>query len=201
MSEAEKRGPEKSPEVAEKATRRRFPLAYKQQILAEADQCTGPGELGALLRREGLYSSTLSSWRRQRKSGTLAGKQRGRKPKPNKNEARELAKLKRENASLAVCGRKLSLFQFKHDGTGQMPEPGGEFDGHADVNEDDIRQIRVARKRCRRNMKIQPSEGSPSRFSPSVVNCGSDKQLAERCCGEYAVALLEIDAEWQAKQG
>ncbi len=71
MSEAEKRGPEKSPEVAEKATRRRFPLAYKQQILAEADQCTGPGELGALLRREGLYSSTLSSWRRQRKSGTL----------------------------------------------------------------------------------------------------------------------------------
>ncbi len=109
MSEAEKRGPEKSPEVPEKATRRRFPLAYKQQILAEADQCTGPGELGALLRREGLYSSTLSSWRRQRKSGTLAGKQRGRKPKPNKNEARELAKLKRENARLTEKLRQAEL--------------------------------------------------------------------------------------------
>ena len=51
MSEAEKREPKKSPEVTEKATRRRFSLSYKDKILAEADQCTGSGELGELLRR------------------------------------------------------------------------------------------------------------------------------------------------------
>ena len=69
MSNAEEKDPEESPEVTEKATRRRFTLAYKENILAEADQCTGSGELGALLRREGLYSSTLSNWRRQRRIG------------------------------------------------------------------------------------------------------------------------------------
>jgi transposase-like protein len=109
MSEAEKREPKKSPEVTEKATRRRFSLAYKDKILAEADQCTGSGELGELLRREGLYSSTLSNWRRQRESGTLAPNQRGRKPKTNKNEARELAKLKRENARLTEKLRQAEL--------------------------------------------------------------------------------------------
>ena len=72
MSEAESKEPEKSPEVPEKATRRRFSLAYKERILAEADQCSGAGELGELLRREGLYSSNLSLWRRQRDLGTLA---------------------------------------------------------------------------------------------------------------------------------
>ena len=105
------------------------------------------------------------------------------------------------NVSLVVYGRQLSLFQFKHDGTGQMPEPGGEFDGHADVSEDDVRQIRVARKRCRRNMIIQPSRTPSSGFSPSKVNSGSDKDLAEHCCHEYAEELADIDAEWQAKQG
>ena len=63
MPEAEKKESEKSPEVTEKATRRRFTLAYKERILAEADQCDGAGELGKLLRREGLYSSSLSRWR------------------------------------------------------------------------------------------------------------------------------------------
>ena len=109
MSKAEEKDPEESPEVTEKAPRRRFTLAYKEKILAEADQCTGSGELGALLRREGLYSSTLSSWRRQRDSGTLAPNQRGRKPKPNKHEARELAKLKRENARLTEKLRQAEL--------------------------------------------------------------------------------------------
>ncbi len=52
MSKAEEKDPEESPEVTEKAPRRRFTLAYKEKILAEADQCTGSGELGALLRRE-----------------------------------------------------------------------------------------------------------------------------------------------------
>ena len=71
-------------EVAAKATRRRFTAAEKLRVLKEADRCTKPGELGALLRREGLYSSHLSSWRQARQRGELAGltpRQRGRHTK------------------------------------------------------------------------------------------------------------------------
>ena len=88
------------PEVSTKAKRRTFTAAYKRRILEEADGCTEPGELGALLRREGLYSSNLTTWRRQREAGGLAGltpKKRGRK---RDEEAAELAKLRRENERL-----------------------------------------------------------------------------------------------------
>jgi hypothetical protein len=61
-----------NPEVVEKPRRRRFTAADKQRILAEADACA-PGQLGALLRREGLYSSNLTTWRQQREAGVLAG--------------------------------------------------------------------------------------------------------------------------------
>ncbi len=60
-------------EVVAKARRRRFTAAEKLRVLREADRCTRPGELGALLRREGLYSSHLSTWRAARKRGELAG--------------------------------------------------------------------------------------------------------------------------------
>jgi len=74
-----------NPEVPESPVRRRFTGKYKQRVLQEADRCTQPGQLGALLRREGLYSSQLSTWRRQRDQGILQGlsKRRGRKAKPN----------------------------------------------------------------------------------------------------------------------
>ena len=62
-----------SPEVLEKPVRRRFTVDYKVKILAEADARTELGQLGELLRREGLYSSHLSTWRRQRDEGALAG--------------------------------------------------------------------------------------------------------------------------------
>ena len=62
-----------SPEVLERPVRRRFVMEYKVRILAEADACTEIGQLGELLRREGLYSSHLSNWRRQRDEGVLAG--------------------------------------------------------------------------------------------------------------------------------
>ena len=61
------------PEVAEKATRRRFSAEYKRQIVREADTCTTTGEVGALLRREGLCSSSLSNWRRPCAAGDVAG--------------------------------------------------------------------------------------------------------------------------------
>ncbi len=65
--------PSPSPEVLEKPVRRRFSVEYKLKILAEADACVKTGQLGELLRREGLYSSNLSNWRRQRETGALAG--------------------------------------------------------------------------------------------------------------------------------
>jgi transposase len=89
MSKDTERKSQDSPEVSEKASRRRFTAEYKARVLDEADRCTEPGQVGELLRREGLYSSHLTNWRRQRKTG-LAPKQRGRKPKPNKQEQQKL---------------------------------------------------------------------------------------------------------------
>jgi transposase-like protein len=88
------------PEVVPRAKRRQFSANYKLRILTEADQCTQRGEIGALLRREGLYSSHLTTWRKQRDRGQLQGltpKKRGRKPDP---QAAELARLQRENERL-----------------------------------------------------------------------------------------------------
>lgn len=91
------------PEVPAKATRRRFTAEYKLRILKEADACTRPGEVGALLRREGLYTSHLTAWRKQRETGALKGlapKRRGRKASPRDTVAEELTKLRRENERL-----------------------------------------------------------------------------------------------------
>ena len=84
------------PQVVPKAERRRFSAEYKLRILAEADRCTEHGQMGALLRREGLYSSHLTTWRRQRDQGTLSGK-RGRKSDP---QAAEIKRLEQENERL-----------------------------------------------------------------------------------------------------
>lgn len=90
------------PEVSSKAVRRRFTAEYKLSVLNEADACEpGSGEIGALLRREGLYSSHLANWRRQRESGELAGlspKRRGRKPADPLE--RRVAELEREKKQL-----------------------------------------------------------------------------------------------------
>jgi transposase len=91
------------PEVAEKAKRRRFSTGYKLRFLAKVDDCTKPGQLGELLRREGLYSSQLSSWRKQRDRGALEGlkpKRRGRKAKPRNPEADEVKQLRAEKERL-----------------------------------------------------------------------------------------------------
>jgi transposase len=85
----------KETEVVAKAQRRRFSAAYKMRICAEADRCTRPGEMGAILRREGLYSSTVRRWRQKRDEGMAGGlspKKRGPKAKPHAELARELAK-------------------------------------------------------------------------------------------------------------
>jgi len=89
------------PEVVPQAKRRQFTAKYKLRILEEADRCTERGQIGELLRREGLYSSHLSKWRQQRARGQLQGlapKKRGRKGRDP--AAAELARLRRENERL-----------------------------------------------------------------------------------------------------
>ena len=91
------------PEVVPMAERRRFTAEEKLRILEEADACTEPGEIGALLRREGIYSSYLSKWRRARDRGQLTAlgeQQRGRKPVADAALAREVARLRHENERL-----------------------------------------------------------------------------------------------------
>ncbi|WP_204816951.1 transposase [Corallococcus macrosporus] len=92
-------------EVVEKARRRGFTAEYKLRVLAEADRCTRPGEVGALLRREGLYSSLLSVWRRQRDAGELSArspKKRGPPAKEPDASARRVAELEKELARAQV---------------------------------------------------------------------------------------------------
>ena len=90
-------------EVAAKPTRRRYTAEYKHRILREAETCTRQGELGALLRREGLYSSNLTVWRKQRERGEIEGlsqKKRGPLPKEKSPLAAKVATLERENRRL-----------------------------------------------------------------------------------------------------
>jgi transposase-like protein len=91
------------PEVPEKTPRRRFTAKYKLEVLKRADACTQPGELGTLLRKEGLYSSNLTTWRRQREQGALdamSPKARGRKKIEKNPLAQEVATLQKENERL-----------------------------------------------------------------------------------------------------
>jgi transposase len=85
------------PQVSEKTRRRQFSAKYKLDILEEADSCTQQGEVGSLLRREGIYSSHLSNWRKQRDAGALAAlsKPRGRKPRSDSGDTR-IAELEHE---------------------------------------------------------------------------------------------------------
>jgi transposase len=89
------------PEVPAKAKRRTYTVGYKASILAQLDKCEGRGEIGALLRREGLYSSLVSEWRKQRAAGALQGlasAKRGRKARDPLEVENE--RLRRDNARL-----------------------------------------------------------------------------------------------------
>jgi len=116
-------------EVVAKAQRRRFTVAYKRRMLQEAERCKQPGELGALLRREGLYSSHLTAWRAARARGELVGngaKRRGPPAKPPHPEAKRILQLERENRrlraraeraeALVEVQKKLSVLLHQDDG-------------------------------------------------------------------------------------
>jgi len=92
-----------NPEVREKKARRNFTASYKLRILQEVDKCNKPGQIGRLLRREGLYSSHLTTWRRARDKGILQAmkpRKRGRKPKTKNPLTSEVARLQKENQKL-----------------------------------------------------------------------------------------------------
>ena len=107
-------------EVSARHTRRRFTTAYKLEILRRADACTRHGELGALLRKEGLYSSHLITWRQQRERG-LTPKKRGRKPVPVDPQVK---RLEQENRRLTTRLQKAEAvidFQKKVAALLQIP--------------------------------------------------------------------------------
>ena len=96
-------------EVLAKAQRRRFTAEYKRRILKEADRCLRPGEIGALLRREGLYSSALTAWRAARERGVLVGltaKKRGPRAKRVDPRDRRLAAQERELARWKIRAQR-----------------------------------------------------------------------------------------------
>src|SRR6266705_3415139 len=97
------------PEVPERPKRRRFTAEYKLAVLKEVEACKEPGEIGALLRREGLYSSHLVLWRRQRDQAAHTQlKSRKRGPKPKAQDPR-VKQLERENARLQRRLRRVAL--------------------------------------------------------------------------------------------
>src|SRR3990172_3255525 len=98
-SAAPRPAPAREVEVVAQAERRRFTAEYKRRIVREADRCTKPGEIGALLRREGLYSSLLTTWRAARDRGGLHGlspRKRGPKVAPPDPRDRKITELERE---------------------------------------------------------------------------------------------------------
>ena len=99
-------------EVVPHARRRHFSNANKRRILEAADRCTKPGEIGALMRREGVYSSSLSTWRRQREAADLAAlapQKRGPKVDPNRADTLLIAQLTRDNLRLQSSLDKANL--------------------------------------------------------------------------------------------
>jgi transposase-like protein len=105
METTGKKFPE-SAEVSEKATRRRYSREYKERMISEAERCTQPGELGGLLRREGLYSGAINRWRKELQESPLSS---SKKPKRKETPSQENARLRRQNASLKEKLRKAEI--------------------------------------------------------------------------------------------
>ena len=126
---ADGRGGVPGPELVERPRRRRFSAEFKLQVLREADACTKPGEVGALLRREGLYSSLLTEWRRAREAGALEALERPRGRRAAHPLEVENAELRRraERAEAEVAkARKVIEVQGNVSALlGQLLEPRG----------------------------------------------------------------------------
>src|SRR5438552_17447374 len=107
MDGAERNQRERETEVVAKPSRRRFALEYKRKIVREADGCKTLGAVGALLRREGLYSSHLAAWRAARERGVLVGVPKKRGPAPRAVDAR--------NKTITAQARELAPWKHRAD--------------------------------------------------------------------------------------
>jgi len=121
------------PELVERPLRRRFSAGYKLRILAEAEACTRPGEVGALVRREGIYSSHLSKWRAQRDAGALValGRSRGRKPSDPRDMRIAVLerRVERAEAELVKARRVIEVQGNVSALLGELLEPKGAQEG------------------------------------------------------------------------
>ena len=117
------------PELVERAKRRRFSAEYKLRVLREAEACSRPGEIGALLRREGLYTSHLTAWRKQREQGALQalGRARGRKPADRRDleNAALRRRLERAEAELEKARKVIEVQGNVSALLGELLEPRG----------------------------------------------------------------------------
>lgn len=117
------------PELVERAKRRRFSAEYKLRILRQAEACTRPGEIGALLRREGLYTSHLTAWRKQRDAGALEAldRPRGRKPADPRDveNAALRRRLERAEAELEKARKVIEVQGNVSALLGELLEPRG----------------------------------------------------------------------------
>jgi transposase-like protein len=112
--------PGTSTEVIARAERRHYTAEYKLRILQEAETCSLPGEIGALLRREGLYASALGKWRNQRQSGSLAGLAAKRRGPKVDAQAVELTRLQDENKRLREKLKRAELIMDVQKKVAQM---------------------------------------------------------------------------------
>lgn len=119
------------PEVDAKPKRRTFTAAYKRSFLREADAAKGRGELGVLLRREGLYSSALTAWRKEREAATQEAFSRPRGPKPKRSaETAEIEKLRHRNQRLEEELRKAQIIiEVQKKVAGLLRKPASEIPG------------------------------------------------------------------------
>ncbi len=134
------------PEVLKNSVRRQYPAAYKLQILEKADACAQHGELAALLRREGLYSSHLTTWRKQREEGILSGlkpRKRGRKARPQEPIIKY---------AINLCWIKRPLTSLLVDGNANQPQSAGER--HAAISDIDHDRPPLARRPVARQGRI-----------------------------------------------
>jgi transposase len=123
MSQAENRKPSAegtSTEVVAKAQRRQYTAEYKLRILQETEACSRPGEIGAILRRDGLYSQILGKWRDQRARGSLAGLSQHRRGPKVDEQAVELVRLQRENKRLLEKLKRAELIMDVQKKVAQM---------------------------------------------------------------------------------
>ncbi len=118
MSHTEKSTP--STEVVIKPQKRHYTAEYKLQILQETEACSKPGEIGAILRREGLYSQLLGKWRDQRAKGSLAGLSQHRRGPKVDEQAKELDRLRRENKRLLEKLKRAELIMDVQKKVAQM---------------------------------------------------------------------------------